>query len=177
MRFLFIFIFMFCFQSHAKTNIHLRTSPLSMLLGIYNAEAGAKLNDKLSLAAGFMYWGVEFLDLEVTLQEYHLRADYWFSGTYNQGWYTAGTLSNLSLTLATEKSGVEFEGAVNGLGLLAAGGYHWQWDHFFTEFAGTFGFYSFGTSVELESVGGDVTTENIPSISTLGFEFNLGWVF
>lgn len=176
-RFTLIFI-MSLLSSYSHAKLLARTSPLSWLLGAANTEVMYGFDDsKWAVGLGGTSWSAELFDLEFSMNELRIRGDYFFNKTFEQGWYLSAMYSRLTFSVTTEESGVEFKGSVTGNGLLAYGGYHWQWDHFHMELGAGFGAYSFGSKIELESVGGDLTEKPLPAVSAFGLEYNLGWVF
>lgn len=162
-------------SSHAK--FMARTGPISFLLGAYNGEVNYAPYENLSFGVGAMSWEIELFDIELEIREYHLRSDYWCNGAMEQGCYLAGMLSRMSLNLSTFDGGLTYDGAVTGTGATVIGGYHWQWDHFMMELGALYTIYSFAADIDLEAPDGSTLNENIPALTTFGFEFNIGLRF
>jgi hypothetical protein len=166
------------FSVTSQAEIMLRTSPILLVAGGTNAEIDFKVSENLSVGVGGLSWSAELLDVEFTVTEAHARFDYWFSGAFKQGWYANAGYSTMSMDLKTKDIfGTEFEGEVSGSGVILGMGYHWQWESFHMELGYQLANYSFDSKLELEASDGSTEEESIPSGTSGGLEFNLGWVF
>lgn len=168
----------FVFAQNASAAMMLRTSPLPLLIGAVNADLGFQVTNNLSIAVGGTTWSAELLDVEFEFSEFHGRLDYYFNGTYQQGWYLSAQAGVATFDLTTEDSlGTEFTGDVSGTSLAFLAGYHWQWTSFFIDLGAGFTRFSFDSELELEDENGNTEEETIPAVSSTGLEFNIGWVF
>ncbi len=80
-----LLVFVLILSQSALADMMVRTSPLTLLIGAPNVELGFKVTDGLSVGGGFTTWAVDINDIEMDFLAYHARADYYFSGAYNQG--------------------------------------------------------------------------------------------
>jgi hypothetical protein len=167
---------LFSFTTQAE--VMLRTSPLLMLIGANNGEVDVKVTDNISIGLGGLAWSAEVLDVEFSLTEVHGRMDYWFSGTFQQGWYGNVSYSSMSMDLkTTDIFGKDYEGDISGTGIILGVGYHWQWETFHMELGYQQSSYDFDSKLELTSSDGATEEESIPTTNSGGLEFNIGWVF
>lgn len=173
-----LLVFVLILSQSALADMMVRTSPLTLLIGAPNVELGFKVTDGLSVGGGFTTWAVDINDIEMDFLAYHARADYYFSGAYNQGWYISGIFGAASIDLATtDDAGTKYKGDVNGTYVAFFGGYHWQWTQFFIDLGIGTSTYSFSDTLDLEDENGNKEEESIPAISATGLEFNIGWTF
>lgn len=162
----------------AKAEVMVRTSPILLVAGGMNGELDYKVTENVSAGFGGLSWSAEVLDVEFSVSEVHARADYWFAGTFKQGWYANVGYSSISMDLKTNDIfGKEYEGDISGSGVVLGLGYHWQWESFHMELGYQLANYGFDSKLELEASDGSKEEETIPSGTSGGLEFNLGWVF
>lgn len=159
-------------------NWNVRVDPLTLLVGGTNVELDYAIADKISIGGGLVSWNVDLLDVEISMQEYHVRGDYWFNGAFQQGWYVSGVYSTISMELATIDSlNTRYEADVSASGFKLLGGYHWQWDSFNLELGFGYVSYSFDDKLTLEAADGSTLEEDLPNVTGTGLEFNMGWAF
>ncbi len=156
-----------------------RTSPLLLAVGALNGEFQYGISPNISVGAGLLQWNVEILDVEMNVNSYHARLDYWTAGVFQQGWYLSGLAlqSTFELSSTSLLSSTKYTGEVSGSGFGFGGGYHWQWESFNLELGAQMLSYSFDTTLKLKANDGTTRQEDIPAGTGLGAEFNMGWVF
>lgn len=173
-----IFLSLFSYATHAEIKGMVRSNPVFFLVGGVNLEGNISLVEKLSLGLGMTDWSAEVSDVDLTLREQHIRLDYWFSGTFQDGWYANLGYSTLAIDLKTEDSfGKEYKGDVSGSAITMGGGYHFQWENFCLDLGLQVANYGFDSQLELEASDGDTEKESLPTGSNVGLDFQIGWVF
>lgn len=164
---------------HAQDkNWNLRFEPISWLVGATNVELNYAVGSNFTIGGGLVAWNVELLDIEIGLNEYHVRGDYWFAGAFQQGWYLSGIYSTINMNLQTTDSlGTEYEADVSATGFKFFGGYRWLWENFNLELGYGFVSYNFDDKLTLKASDGSTQEEDLPAVTGTGLEFNMGWTF
>lgn len=166
----------FSFSASAQENDHqfsIRTNPLQLLLGL-------GINGEISYGTGNWAFGLGGARLDLELEgngieatQLHARADYWFRGAFNQGWYLSLLLGTANIEVTVDDLRGEADATFIGFG----GGYRWAWENFFIDLgalATTIG----AADIEVTSSDGTSTrTESASGAGGLGLDFNIGWAF
>ncbi len=169
----------FATSSHAaKGDFRVSFDPILLVAGAINLSGDYAFTENITAGAGYYNWSVDVGSIALDVTETHVRGDYWFSGAYNQGWYAGAIYSKITMTLDETLLGTSYSGEFDATGILAVGGYHWQWASFGMDLGLTAGTYSFDNDLTLTASDGSTTTESAPSaVSGMGIEYNLTWKF
>lgn len=153
------------------------------LIGGLSLELGFGVADKVVLGVGGFSWNYDDGLTDYSVNEYHARLDYMFNGAFTKGWYLSAILSKLSVDVTVSNFGLfgassDSHGEGSATGIVAVGGYRWQWPSFFMDLGLAYSSYSYDNDTIEVSDGSTTTEEDTPSaINGAGLEFNLGWVF
>lgn len=165
----------FAITSHAEVNV--RTSPLHLLVGIVTADVDFKISDKWSLGPTAAYSSADREGFETVVYAIGLKGNYFFEGTFNQGWYLSPGIQYVSAKVTDDSSFGEIEGNASGLGVALFGGYFWMWNNFNIQLGAGPVLYTLG-EISVESDDGSVKEEYAGYDGVdLGIEFTLGWKF
>ncbi len=177
MKFIFsALLLIFSFRSFAEVN--LRTSPIHLLSGIALLEADFKISDKWSLGPTFAYTSRDQDGFETNVYALGVRGNYYFAGTFAQGWYVSPGVQYVSASVKDDDPTFgEIEGKASGLAINLFGGYFWMWENFNIQLgAGPVIYTLGGVTVENDSQNYKEDFDGYNGVD-LGIEFSLGWKF
>lgn len=150
-------------------SMNLVFSPISILVGILNAELDFKLNPHWVVGPEFavVNWSIGSLSLKGS--SFGATARYYFHPVFSDSWYVAGSAESSNLEV---KSGTASASA-SGLSVSFKGGYHWFWDSFNLQLGLSFTSLPYG-KLEVKESNGSIKDSYTP-VST-GLEFNFGFL-
>ncbi len=155
----------------ADRNISIRTNPIGLLVGAINAEISYGFKN-IAVGMGGHSWDASLGDLDFKSSQLHARVDYWFNGSFNQGWYLGVLLGTLDIEVSNGLSSGELDTTFTSL----AGGYRWAWTSFFMDLGLQLTRVAASEIETVDSSGNNRDTESLPNANT-GIDFNIGWAF
>ncbi len=169
---------LFCFSLNAAAEVNLRASPLAPLIGGVMLEADFKISDKWSLGPALTYISADRDGFETKAYSIGARGNYFFEGTFKQGWYLSPGVSYVAATVKDDDSTFgDIEGKSSGLAINIFGGYLWMWENFNIMLgAGPVIYTLGGITVENNSQNYKEDYEGYDGVD-LGLDFTLGWKF
>jgi hypothetical protein len=173
-----IFLFLLVVTSYASAqSLFIRTNPVLVLVGIASAELQIKLSSNITAGLGINSGTISDGINSVSLNEQHIKLDYWTRGAMKQGWFFSIQYSSLKAKGEEESLfGDEIlTGELNTSGFGLGVAYRWLWTSFFIEFGFESIFYD-DLTFKLQNADGTSTSETTAS-SASGMQFNLGWNF
>jgi hypothetical protein len=169
--------FLFSGAAASAVDMNFRFSP-DLIVGLPNFELNFETGPNWSF--GPLVRGIYFRfdDRRIGESEIGLRGDYYFNGTFKDGWFLSPQLTVGSAKI-TDKSEVygDLEGKGKTLNTSFFGGYGWYWTSFNMDVAGGLTHYSMGEVDLKDSRGTTQTTEDLFNGVRAYIEFNVGWVF
>ncbi len=171
-------VLLLLFSFHSLAEVNLRTSPIHLLAGIALFEADFKINDKWSLGPTLAYSSADQDGFETNVYALGVRGNYYFAGTFAQGWYMSPGVQFVSASVKDDDPTFgEIEGKASGFAINLFGGYFWMWENFNIQLGAGPVIYTLGeitvenkSSNYKEDFGGNNGVD-------LGIEFSLGWKF
>lgn len=155
-------------QSFAKISINV--DPIAALVGLIDASIDFQLGNNLTAGAGIISWNSSLLGSSFTASGFSVRANYLFSGAYRDSWYISPTYKSFSIKATDSITGAT--GSTNSGGAGAFVGYWWFWNTFQLNLGA--GVLASSSSQITYSNG---TTDTLPSFTSGGLEFLIGWHF
>ena len=166
------------FSAFAQTNV--RTNPLQLLLGVWNADVDFKIHRRWTLGPTVQLIDRKIEDYEVKAYGIGIRGNYYLNGeVYKQGWYLGPSLSWLSIEVADKDTVLApLTGKSTGFALSAIFGYQWMWEKFNINLGVGPVLYTL-SEITLEDSSGTIEEDYDDSYAGAGMalEFSLGWKF
>ncbi len=162
---------------NAAAEVNLRASPIAPLVGTVMLEADFKISDKWSLGPTVLYTSADRNGFDTEAYVIGARGNYYFAGTFVQGWYLSPGLKYVNINLKDDTSSGEIEGEASGIVLNLYGGYLWMWENFNIQLGAGPVINTLGKiTVENKSRNYQEDFDGYEGID-LGVEFTIGWKF
>lgn len=163
-------------QAAGDKSWNVRTRPLSLALGMINAQVDYAISDNLTVGPDFTSWNLTIGDYDVSASGFGVGANYYFDNVFNDSWYVSGGYSSASATVKYKSSLYgNLEASAQVAGVAIGGGYHWFWESFNLNL-GLNTLLAATTKVELKDSTGTVRdTYTYPG--GVGLDFAIGFAF
>lgn len=172
------FVLLFASAPAFAKDMNFRFGPIGLLAGFINGELDFAVGSNWSVGpiVGFISRSSDNVDIDAG--QIGLRADYYFNGTFTDGWYITPQVSIAGFDV-TENDTLygKLEDKVGGVIVSGMVGYNWFWDTFNMGVGGGLSTYTVD-NLELKDSTGTVRDKyDRFSNLQLALEFNLGWTF
>lgn len=155
---------------------NIRTQPLSLVLGIINAQVDYAISDNITIGPNFSSGSMSLLNYNVSVSGFGIEANYYFNQVFNDGWYLNGGYGSTSASVKYNSSIFgDIEGKATAAGIVIGGGYHWFWENFNLNL-GLTTLLSSTVKVELKDSTG-TTQDSYSYTSGAGLAFAMGYAF
>lgn len=163
---------------------NLRLNPIGLIAGAINGDFEFKISDEWTVGiqgafirAKLSPTGIFNSDYNITAWGIGARADWYFNGVFNDGFYLGPSAEYLNVNVKTSDSFGPASGNAAGLMLACILGYGWFWDNGFNiMLGGGYGGVLGASGITIQdSVGNrQAITANL---SGLTYELSFGWAF
>lgn len=155
-------------------SVNVRIDPLTMLVGVLNAEVDFKVSKAWTVGPTISYFRFNVGHSSVSASGLGVRGNYFFNGNvFTDSWYFGPFFKYATAEAEYKSTGSSAKASGTGLGALV--GYHWSWTTFNMQLGGGIVNYSI-PDAEITDNGDRVEYGGI-SGTGVALEFSIGWKF